>query len=104
MDEIEADFMSFYGVRDFEEVDGPKFLRLAHKLIYREGALKLKVQMDLQELEEGGGAPAASSTPTKTIKMSDAMGKYVDDLDVINAEGAQAGLGDLFERTTVPSN
>jgi hypothetical protein len=100
MDEIEADFMSFYGVRDFEEVDGPKFLRLASKLIYREGAIKGKIQYDLQELEENGGTAPTSSKPVKTIKMSEAAGKYTDELDLIDMEGTQAGLGPLFERTT----
>lgn len=103
MDEIEADFMSFYGVRDFEEVDGPKFLRLASNLIYREGAVKGKIQMDLQEMEESGGTPV-SSKPVKTIKMSEAAGKYSDDLAAIDLENTQAGLDPLFERVSVPSN
>lgn len=104
MDEIEADFMSFYGVRDFEEVDGPKFLRLASNLIYREGAVKGKIQMDLQEMEENGETPV-SSKPVKTVKMSEAAGKYSNDaqLAAIDLEGTQAGLDPLFERVSVPS-
>lgn len=103
MDEVEADFMSFYAVRDFEEVDGPKFLRLASRLIYREGAVKGKIQSDLQEMEENGEVPV-SSKPVKTVKMSEMAGKYSDDLAAIDLENTQAGLDPLFERVSVPSS
>ncbi len=103
MDEIEADFMSFYGVRDFEELDGPKFLRLAARLIYREGAVKGKIQVDLQEMEENGESPVPSK-PVNTVKMAEMAGKYSDELSAIDLENTQAGLDPLFERVSVPSS
>lgn len=99
MDELEADFISFYGVWDFEELDGPRFLRLASKIIYREGALRAKIQIDVTELEESGEMP--QSKPVKTIKMSDAMSKHIDDIAAIEAENIAAGEAPLFERVTV---
>lgn len=100
-DEIEADFAAIYHIPNIEEVDGPKFVRFALRLPYYQGAVMGKIKVDYQEqLDEEENGPAPSKNTSK-VSMSEAMGKYSDELDALNYESEANMMGSLFERVAV---
>ena len=85
-------------------------MKFARRLVYYEGAVIKKMQMDYGNQTENGQISAKSpenTGPTQKVSMSEAMKKYSgkgsDDLDAINYESESAMGGTLFERVTVPS-
>jgi hypothetical protein len=109
-EEIETDFAAIYGILDPEELSGRKFVRFARRLVYYEGAVLKKMQMDYSNQTENGQISVSSpenTGPTQKMSMSEAMKKYkgqgTDDLDALNFESESAMGGTLFERVTVPS-
>jgi hypothetical protein len=109
-EEIETDFAAIYGILDMEALSGRRFVKFARRLVYYEGAVIKKMQMDYGNQTESGQIPTAapeSTGPTQKVSMSEAMKKYSgkgsDDLDAINYESESAMGGTLFERVTVPS-
>lgn len=93
-----------------EDLSGRKFVRFARRLVYYEGAVIKKMQLDYGNQTESGQISAKSpqnTGPTEKISMSEAMKKYkgqgTDDLDALNYESESAMGGTLFERVTVPS-
>jgi hypothetical protein len=109
-EEIETDFAAIYGIQDVEELSGRKFVRFARRLIYYDGAVVKKMQIDINE--ESGSSSSPSQTtqtqgPTTKMSMGEAMKKYrgsgSDDLDALNYESESAMGGTLFERVTVPA-
>jgi hypothetical protein len=111
LEEIETDFAAIYGILDVESLPGRKFVRFARRLIYYEGAVLKKMQMDYNESSESStpSAPQTQETgPTTKMSMGEAMKKYNkgthDDLDALNYESQSAMGGTLFERVTVPKD
>lgn len=108
-EEIETDFAAIYGILDLEALSGRKFVKFARRLIYYEGAVIKKMQIDHQQSEDGPISVQApeNNGPTKKMSMSEAMKKYSgegsDNPDAINFESESAMGGTLFERVTVPS-
>ncbi len=86
-------------------LDGPYCVRFASRLIYYQGAVVAKIQHDQKEREESDDPTSYGEKPVSTTKMSmsDAMGKYGDDLDSLNYESEAAMGGTLFERVTIPA-
>jgi hypothetical protein len=59
--DIDADFLAIYGIDLLEqEVSGPRYLALAHRLTAYQGVMAARVE------EEREDRPAPSSTPTRT--------------------------------------
>ncbi len=89
-----------------ESLSGLEFVRFARRLIYYEGAVVGQIKRDQAEREEGGQSPSSADVvSTKTIKMSDAMGQVSgDEFSSLNSESLASGMGNLFERVTVPGN
>lgn len=83
-------------------------MKFARRLIYYDGAVAKKMQIDYREQSENGQISVQSpenTGPTQKLSMADAMKKYQgDDFDALNHESQANGMGDLFERVTVPSN
>lgn len=107
MDDIEADFIAIYHIKKWKKLDGPKFLRLAFRLPFYQGATRVWIQKTVDEYEKkpheyGTGN---SSQPKKTMSMAEAVGRTNnqkrDDLDLINSESMETGGGLLFDRVTV---
>lgn len=113
-EEIETDFAAIYGILDMESLDGRRFVKFARRLVYYDGAVVKKMQIDYAEGSESRGNSAPSSPETvetvgQPVKMSmaDAMKKYRgnrgDELDALNYESESAMGGTLFERVSVPA-
>lgn len=107
-EEIETDFAAIYGILDLEALSGRKFVRFARRLVYYDGAVVKKMQIDYSERTGEGQDPykaVHNEGPTTKVSMADAMKKYQgDDFDSLNHESQANGMGDLFERVTVPSS
>ena len=109
-EEIETDFAAIYGILDLEALTGRKFVQFARRLIYYEGAVVKKMQLDYSDQSGNGQITVQSpenTAPAQKISMSEAMKKYKgqgsDDLDALNYESESAMGGTLFERVTVPA-
>ena len=110
-DEIEADFIHFYGIYDIwtdERLDGPRYLRLAKQLVLYEGAVRRKMTIDHQD-ELGSGEVTYTSedgdfAPGQTMSMGEALARSKGDdmavLESLSKDSNNAGLGDLFEYET----
>ncbi len=92
------------------ELDGRTFVRFAARLVYYAGAVQGKLKADYSTTEEDGSvrmmtADEVGNGPSTKMSMSDAMKKYgnADDFDVLNKDSNIDGMGDLFERVTVPA-
>jgi len=90
------------------ELDSSYFVRFASRLPYYSGAVHSKIKTDYQDhLDENGNAVIKDSAVEKTVKMklSDAISQTVsDDFSALNHESQMSGMGDLFERVSVPGN
>lgn len=111
MDEIEADFITFYRIYDIEEdsrLDGPRFLRLATQLIMYEGAVRRRLEIDTSDRNEQSGVATHTEDsgfePGQTMSMSEALsrskGNEMAVLESLSRDSNNAGLGDLFEYET----
>lgn len=104
-DEIICDLAAIYGILDAEELGGPDFVRFARHLIYYQGAVAGKMKLDYREANPDSDYPEyTGSSSSNTIKMSDAVHERGLDVGMFNAESQMAGMGDLFERVSVPAN
>lgn len=105
--EIQTDFAAIYGILDVYSLDGPFFVRFASRLVYYQGAVTAKIQYDYQQSSENGETSSSSTSekPVSSTKMSmtQAMGKYGDELDALNFESEATGGDTLFERVSVPA-
>lgn len=52
LEDLEADFRVFYRVDDFDEIDGPKFFRLAMRVGAYQGAIAARMAEEREEEEE----------------------------------------------------
>lgn len=88
-------------------LDGPKFVRFASRLMYYSGAVTGKIKVDYAEGADADGNPVKRDEnveSTTKMKMSEAMGQVAqDDLSSLNYESQSAGWGDLFDRVSVPA-
>jgi len=111
LEEVEADFLSFYHIFDVElepQLDGPRFIRLASQLPRYQGAVRNRLEYEAQKSEGSGVSTAQSEpsefTPGQTMSMGEALARSKgSDIGVLNAlsqDSKSAGLGDLFEYET----
>lgn len=59
--DLEADFLRFYRIEDMLSLDGPRFFRLAIRVMYYEGVMHKIVAADL---EKRGPSRTATAPPT----------------------------------------
>lgn len=110
IEEIECDFAAIYGIKDMWSLDGPYFVRFAARLVWYEGAVRSKIKYDTSEMNEDGQLTLKDPNVESTVKMkmSEAVGKVAteanDELASLNSDSLSSGMGDLFERVTVPGN
>lgn len=92
----------------FEE-DGPKFLRLAARLPLYEGAVRKRIEIDMQKEEEKEGSKKFhqdyddGEPRTMTMREALARSKGNDDdvLKALNEDASKSAFGALFEHTKV---
>lgn len=60
VDDLEADFLAFYGVEDMMQLPGRKWLRLAYRVFAFRGVMAARAGDD----EPATGSAAAPSTPS----------------------------------------
>jgi hypothetical protein len=95
-DEIECDMHAIYNIQAWEDLDGPKYLRLAARLPYYQGSVR--------GLIEAGGHEANGNDdyePEKrTMSMAEAVGK-ANPLDALNSETLKYTGEALFEHQVI---
>lgn len=104
-DEIICDLAAIYGILDPKTLSGPDFVRFARNLIYYQGAVAGKMKVDYMDSNPDSELFGEQPSEGKKIRMSDAMAELKgDEFTSLNYESQSNGLGDLFERVTVPGN
>jgi hypothetical protein len=83
---VESDFSVFHRIRDYTELDGHRFLRLAAQLPLYEGALRMRITLQQQEEEDRGN----QGTSGRGMTMQEALAS------TLNADAQNP----LFEYTT----
>lgn len=86
-------------------MDSQTFVRFAARLPWYEGSVRWQITADTSEMDENGERKPKDSNveSTKKIKMSEAIGQVAqDEFSALNYDSQAAGMGDLFERVTVP--
>lgn len=108
-DEIEADFIVFYKIYDIfndDNLDGPRFVRLASQLPNYDGAVRRRLEREIQQDSEGSGVTASADefSPGQTMSMNEALsrskGGDMAVLESLSRDSVKDGLGDLFEYET----
>lgn len=114
-EEVEADFLTFYRVFDIEDepkLDGPRLLRLASQLPRYAGAVRSRLEYEMQSdqkeaamREEGLSIRQQQQfEPGQTMSMAEAVARSRgDEMAVLNSlskDSQNAGMGDLFEYET----
>lgn len=106
MEEVEADFLTFFHVfdiRDEPKLSGPRLVRLASQLPRYQGAVRSRLEYEVQNMQQPAGTSEEDSrfTPGESMSMGEALARSKGDemavLDSLSRESSSSGLGDLFE-------
>lgn len=94
--------MAIYHQVNYDALDGPQFLRLANKLVYYEGAIRKKLQIENEESKKSGAnRDYDDDSMPESMSMSEALARSKKDdtgvLNALNEDSHRAHAGDLFE-------
>lgn len=92
--DVEADFLRFYGVYDYDEVDAQKFLRLASRLFAYEGVMTARYAAEREK-------PGGETTTVATNKYQ--RDKMYKEANVQRKEVAVQGKGYLEDKLKGPT-
>lgn len=109
LSEVEADFLAFFHIFDIldePKLDGPRFLRLATELPRYQGAVRNRLEYEVQHQEDSvtSSPDADNFRAGESMSMGEALarakGNDMAVLDSLNRDSQNSALGALFEYET----